>query len=104
MSAFLGDGRANENLHLTSMHLIWARQHNLVAGELSILNPGWDDERLFQETRRILAAQIQHITYNEFLPILLGASVFILVNSVSISNNLFLPCISIADSVNLTNY
>lgn len=72
---FSGDGRANENLHLTSMHLIWARHHNSVAGELSILNPQWGDERLFQETRRILAAQIQHITYNEFLPILFGTSV-----------------------------
>lgn len=72
MSALLGDSRANENLHLTSMHLIWARQHNLLAKSLSDLNPHWTDERVFQETRRIIAAQMQHITYNEFLPILLG--------------------------------
>ncbi|CAG2056199.1 unnamed protein product, partial [Timema podura] len=67
-----GDPRANENLHLTTMHLILARQHNRVAQQLSQLNPVWSDERLFQESRRIVVAQMQHITYNEFLPIILG--------------------------------
>lgn len=67
-----GDKRANENLHLTSMHLLWARQHNYIVEELAKLNPHWDDERLFQEGRKILGAQIQHITYNEFLSVVLG--------------------------------
>ncbi|XP_030755866.1 peroxidase-like [Sitophilus oryzae] len=70
-----GDSRANENLHLTSMHLIWARQHNNLASQLLIINPHWSDEVIFQESRRILGAQMQHITYNEFLPILLGENV-----------------------------
>lgn len=67
-----GDTRANENLHLTSMHLIWARQHNAMAEGLAKVNPHWDDERLFQEARKIVGAQMQHIHYNEFLPVLLG--------------------------------
>lgn len=67
-----GDARANENLHLTSMHLIWARQHNRLAKTLLNINPHWNDERIFQESRKILGAQMQHITYKEFLPILLG--------------------------------
>lgn len=67
-----GDPRANENLHLTTMHLLWARQHNLIADRLAELNPSWDDERVFQEARRIVVAQLQHITYSEFLPVLLG--------------------------------
>ncbi|XP_017771025.1 PREDICTED: peroxidasin homolog [Nicrophorus vespilloides] len=67
-----GDARANENLHLTSMHLLWARQHNLVAGRLREVNPHWDDERVFQETRKIIGALLQHIAYNEFLAIILG--------------------------------
>jgi len=67
-----GDARANENLHLTTMHLLWARQHNLVADQLAELNPSWEDERVFQEARRIVVAQLQHITYAEFLPVLLG--------------------------------
>ncbi|XP_045498321.1 peroxidase isoform X1 [Colias croceus] len=70
-----GDDRANENLHLTTMHLIWARQHNRVATQLQRLNPHWDDEVVFQETRRILGAQMQHITYAEFLPAILGMDV-----------------------------
>ncbi|XP_049535672.1 chorion peroxidase [Anopheles darlingi] len=67
-----GDSRANENLHLTSMHLIWARQHNNLANGLAKVNPDWNDERLFQEARRILAAQMQHITYSEFVPVIVG--------------------------------
>ncbi|CAH2049862.1 unnamed protein product, partial [Iphiclides podalirius] len=70
-----GDDRANENLHLTTMHLLWARQHNRVAATLARLNPSWDDETVFQETRRILGAQMQHITYAEFLPAILGSDV-----------------------------
>lgn len=67
-----GDARANENLHLTTMHLLWARQHNRIANELTRINPAWNDETLYQETRRIVGAQLQHITYREFLPVILG--------------------------------
>jgi hypothetical protein len=55
------------------MHLLWARQHNLVADWLTKLNPSWIDERVFQEARRIVVAQLQHITYSEFLPVVLGS-------------------------------
>lgn len=67
-----GDDRSNENLLLTSMHLLWARHHNYLARGLHQLNPDWDDERVFQEARKILGAQMAHITVNEFLPVLLG--------------------------------
>ncbi|CAH0766110.1 unnamed protein product [Bemisia tabaci] len=70
-----GEIRVNEQLVLACMHTLMAREHNRVAHGLGQINPHWDDETLYQEARRIVIAEIQHITYNEFLPILLGKDV-----------------------------
>ncbi|XP_065303828.1 salivary peroxidase/catechol oxidase-like [Dermacentor albipictus] len=70
-----GDTRVNEQVGLTAMHTLWMREHNRVAAELKRLNPGWKDEILYQEARRIIAAEFQHITYNEYLPLLLGRQI-----------------------------
>ena len=53
------------------MHTLWLRQHNRIVKQLSLINK-WGAERLFQETRKIVGAQLQVITYNEFLPLILG--------------------------------
>lgn len=67
-----GDVRANENVGLTSMHTIFAREHNRLVDELKAENPDWSDEQLYQEAKAIVEGEIQAITYNEFLPLLLG--------------------------------
>ena len=62
----------NEQPQLTVIHTVWVREHNRIAKYLMNLNPEWSGETIFQEARRIVIAELQHITYNEFLPALLG--------------------------------
>lgn len=67
-----GDQRANQHPALTSMHVLFLREHNRIARRLREINTRWDDERLYQESRRIVGAQMQMITYNEYLPLVIG--------------------------------
>lgn len=67
-----GDVRANENLALTSMHTLFVREHNRLADLFAAADPTLDDETLYQMARKRVGALIQVITYNEFLPALLG--------------------------------
>jgi peroxidase len=55
------------------VHNVFLREHNRIATVLQNMKPDWSDETLYQESRRILAAIIQHITYNEWLPLVLGS-------------------------------
>ncbi|XP_001964445.3 uncharacterized protein LOC6505694 [Drosophila ananassae] len=70
-----GDGRSGEQPGLLAMHHVWVGEHNRIALELSELNPHWSDEKVYQETRRIVGAMFQHITFREFLPLILGREV-----------------------------
>ncbi|MEO1147726.1 MAG: peroxidase family protein [Cyanobacteria bacterium J06638_22] len=67
-----GDTRANENSVLSSMHTLFVREHNRLADELADAHPSWTDEQIYQRARQINIAQIQNITFNEYLPTLLG--------------------------------
>ena len=57
---------------LNVLHTIWVREHNRMARKLKQINTEWNGEKVFQETRKILGAMMQHITYNEYLPALLS--------------------------------
>ena len=71
-----GDVRANEEVSFIVIHTIWLREHNRIAAALANLNPEWDDERLYQESRKIVTAQLEQITLYEFLPAILGQEFF----------------------------
>ncbi len=68
-----GDVRANENIDLTAIQTLLVREHNRQAEILAQANPTWTDEQLYQGARQIVIAEIQSITFNEYLPALLGA-------------------------------
>ncbi|XP_053994637.1 peroxidasin [Hylaeus volcanicus] len=63
-----GDIRANEQVGLLAMHTIWLREHNRVARQLREMNPHWNGEKLYQEARKIVGAEMQHITYQHWMP------------------------------------
>jgi hypothetical protein len=71
-----GDVRANEQVGLTALHTLFVREHNRVADAIAAdavaANDELTDEEIYQSARRIVIAEIQMITFEEFLPRLLG--------------------------------
>ena len=63
-----GDSRANEHSALTAMHVLFLREHNRLAAEIYDENPDYTDEEIYQIARKINTAQMQYITYYEYLP------------------------------------
>ncbi|MGI0057260.1 MAG: peroxidase family protein [Nitrosarchaeum sp.] len=77
-----GDVRVNEQVGLTIIHTLLVREHNWLVDKL--IETGEVDENdylnevdysnaLYQQAKAILEGEIQHITYHEFLPMLLGS-------------------------------
>jgi hypothetical protein len=67
-----GDVRANEQVALTAIHTLFVREHNWWTKQIRREYPNMEEEKIYQCARALVAAEIQAITYNEFLPILLG--------------------------------
>ncbi len=81
-----GDPRANEQIGLTAVHTLFMREHNRLADDIQArLNAGEqalvdkfnasgldEDQFIFQSARKVVGAQMQKITYEEFLPLLIG--------------------------------
>ncbi|WP_419191972.1 peroxidase family protein [Engelhardtia mirabilis] len=67
-----GDVRANEQVGLTSLHTLFMREHNFWCDAFNIVAPYFDGDFVYELSRAIVGAEIQKITYEEFLPALLG--------------------------------
>lgn len=67
-----GDPRGNENPGLLAVTGLWVLEHNRQCDELAKAHPTWDDNRLYHEARKRVIALLQHVTYSEYLPLLLG--------------------------------
>ncbi len=67
-----GDVRANEQVGLTALHTLFVREHNYQADCIRNDAPQLPGEDVYQLARAIVVAEIQAITYREFLPMLLG--------------------------------
>ena len=68
-----GDIRAQEQLNLAVIHTLWVREHNYWADIIRASDDDLTGAEVFEMTRTIIQAEIQHIHYTEFLPIFVGA-------------------------------
>ncbi|XP_029697587.1 eosinophil peroxidase isoform X2 [Takifugu rubripes] len=67
-----GDSRANEHLGMIALHTLFLREHNRLVEELHLLNPHWSPDILYQEARKIMGAIHQILTWDHYLPRVLG--------------------------------
>ena len=67
-----GDPRSSEQMALASIHTLFVREHNRIAKRLRQINPHWTGDKLYEETRKIVGGILQKITYEDYLPELLG--------------------------------
>ncbi len=67
-----GDVRANEQVGLSTMHTLFVREHNRLANQIRQNDPSLSGDQVYERARRIVGAQMQVVTYEEFLPALLG--------------------------------
>lgn len=67
-----GDFRANEQTGLTALHTLFVREHNYWAKGIAKSNSSLDGDQIYELARAIVGAEMQVITYREFLPFLLG--------------------------------
>lgn len=68
----VGDFRGTAFFTLGILQSIYHRLHNVIAVELKKLNPKWDDERIFQEAKRLNTAIHQNSVYTEWIRVFVG--------------------------------
>ena len=57
---------------MAATHTLFVREHNRLAKLIKSKNLLWDDEKIYQNARRILIAEHQSIVYGEFHVAVLG--------------------------------
>jgi len=67
-----GDVRANEHIGLAAMHTLFVREHNRYADSIRSEDASLSGDEVFEQARRLVIAHLQAITFNEFLPLLVG--------------------------------
>jgi hypothetical protein len=67
-----GDIRANAGFGLMSLQTLFMREHNRLAAKIAAADPTVTDEQIYQRARKLVGALVQVITYEEFLPAMLG--------------------------------
>ena len=68
----VGDVRGNEQIVLTALHTLFLREHNRLCALIAKKYQKARDEEIYQLARKIVGMEIQKITYDEWLPLLLG--------------------------------
>ncbi|KAI8847800.1 heme peroxidase [Chytridium lagenaria] len=63
---------ANRTPQILAIHIVLLREHQRRAREIKAVYPNWSDEQIYQRARRWVIAIIQKITYEQYLPVVLG--------------------------------
>ena len=67
-----GDSRVNENIVLTSLNTLFVREHNRICQEVGSVFKHLSDQDLYMYGKNYVSALIAKITYEDYLPLLLG--------------------------------
>ena len=67
-----GDVRANENIALTALHTLFVREHNYWCDQIAKSQPEANGDTIYELARAVVIGEIQQITYEEYLPALIG--------------------------------
>ena len=73
MRVFAGDVRADENPALEALHVLFLKEHNRLAQEITTRCPECSDDAVFDAARYLVAKTQEKILYDELLPVLLDA-------------------------------
>jgi len=69
-----GDARGNVHPAQTMICTIFIKNHNDIAENLAKIHPEMNDEKIYQEAKKINTAVFQNIVYTQFMDALLGKS------------------------------